>query len=1500
MARPRSRMNRFLRKLGEVAAISGLYFLASQLGWQVQGGTARLALLWPASGVAVAAILLLPRGGATGVWLGGFLVGLATYNAFLPLATLATVSMIQGGSAALQAWVVARLARRRIGPFPEKPRPSHLLKFTAIAAAGSTIGATGLAATQWAAQIPTVAPVAIVWLSLWLGSTIGIVVFTPFLLMLYRWFHSESIEHQLAPMVFGLGIGLGLFLFILLWANESANMRAHFHDDAAALQFEFQEELDRHVHAFQSAHTLIVASERVEREEFETFMHLHAADLNVPGLVAVAWAPLVAARDRAAFEGAMQSEDMPGFQIIEIDDSGERVAAGVHDEYFPVTYVYPAAGNEALLGQDLSSVDLAAAAIATARGSTDQIFTAPLRLAWLPDAPTGVMSFQSVGPENGRVAMGASPTAGPAGLLVGIMRADVILEGAMAGVDTTNRDVYVVDSASDSQLLAAQTAHQGEVVDLPAESTAVLHSDLPVSLNNRTWIIRTIAQPGFGTEHRTALPVSTALAALTLASLLSVYISRRQHAAEILRQSQDQYRLLAENISDVIWIMDAETSRLRYISPSVEPLTGYSAEALLSDHAPLTLMPDSDEWAKRTLPARLAAYQRHESHTYVDEIPLLRADGTRVWTETTTRYHADPESGRVLIYGASRNIDERKTIEKALHRSELQYRVLFEGAAEGIIAANIDSRTFTFVNPAICALFGYSSVEFLKLHVEDLHPPESRQIVMAGFQSLVRGEIRVITDLPCVRRDGTRFYVDIAGSTITMDGVPHVVGFFTDVTHRKLTEEALQWETSLLRALIDSIPDLVFFKDEHSVYLGCNHAFEALYGVKEADLIGKTDDDYTSPEQAKFFQAHDRSVLVSGRPQRNEEWLTFADGREALFDTLKTPLYGPNGQQRGMLGISRDITELRRVEELLRTRIGLAEYAATHSLQELCQEVVDQAEKMTASQIGFLHLVHKDQNEIELQTWSTATLQTMCTADASLVHYPLDTAGIWADCVRHKQPLLFNHYAGVAGRRGLPPGHVQMERLMTAPVVRGGEIVAILGVGNKQVDYSEQDLEYLAHIATSAWDIILRKQAEDNLHAERAALAQRVEERTADLSLTNLQLEHALRVKNEFLANMSHELRTPLNAILALSETLREQLRGPLNDHQSKAVRIIEESGQHLLALINDILDLSKLEAGKLEIQPQPVLLADVCESSLAFVKQLALKKNLTVTYTQDDRGLRVEADPRRLKQILVNLLNNAVKFTPNQGNVWLEVALDRSLQVVCLTVRDDGIGIAASDLPRLFQPFTQLDTGLSRQYEGSGLGLVIVSRLVELHNGSIKVTSDGIPGRGTTFVVALPWSEPAEAANAGDLPQPAVDAMIPPARPDVAAESRGVILLVEDNEINIHAIVEYLQDIGFTIEIARNGQEAIDVAAWLNPDLILMDIQMPVLDGISATRRLRAKPATANTPIIALTALAMPGDRERCLAAGATDYLAKPIRLTALVEMMDRLLESAPDKTPT
>ena len=388
-----------------------------------------------------------------------------------------------------------------------------------------------------------------------------------------------------------------------------------------------------------------------------------------------------------------------------------------------------------------------------------------------------------------------------------------------------------------------------------------------------------------------------------------------------------------------------------------------------------------------------------------------------------------------------------------------------------------------------------------------------------------------------------------------------------------------------------------------------------------------------------------------------------------------------------------------------------------------------------------------------------------------------------------------------------------------------------------------------------------------------------LEERSAELSVANAQLARAARLKDEFLASMSHELRTPLNAVLGMAEVLSEEIPGPLVPAQRDCVQTIAESGRHLLALINDILDLSKIEAGKIVIDCEPVPLREIVRASLRFIKESALKKNLQVCEDFRQTTETVVADSRRLKQILINLLANAVKFTPEGGRVGIEVWQPPERDAVAFTVWDTGIGIAAADLAGLFQPFVQVDSKLSRQFGGTGLGLAIVRKLAELHDGSVAVES--VPGHGSRFTVVLPLA-----------PSPSGPTNVPAAAPAAELPARDPlrplrVLLVEDNERTIAAFRQYLEAHGCAIAVAATGPEGLDLARHTPVDVVVLDLQLPGMDGFEVLQALRQHPATAALPVVALTALNMPGARARCLAAGARAHLEKPVRLPVLFDLL-------------
>ncbi len=445
---------------------------------------------------------------------------------------------------------------------------------------------------------------------------------------------------------------------------------------------------------------------------------------------------------------------------------------------------------------------------------------------------------------------------------------------------------------------------------------------------------------------------------------------------------------------------------------------------------------------------------------------------------------------------------------------------------------------------------------------------------------------------------------------------------------------------------------------------------------------------------------------------------------------------------------------------------------------------------------------------------------------------------------------------------------------------KNGDLVwALLSVSLVRDEHGQPN-----HFISQIIDITERKHWEAALQQERAALETRVQDRTIELSQANASLMHALRVKDEFLASMSHELRTPLTGILGLTEVVRAGIYGKYDERMEKPLRNIEESGKHLLSLINDILDLSKAEARMIKLEMSPVLVMSVVQSSLRMVQESAQQKQIPIAMSLETGVEVVEADERRLKQILVNLLSNAVKFTGVKGKVGIDVVGQPGRDQMDFVVWDTGIGIDPKDMNRLFVPFVQLDSRLDRQYSGTGLGLALVYRLVELHGGSIRVESQ--PGVGTRFTVSLPWRNTHNFSGGSEKNRPCTPALLSPGErenQDKNPVQCPVCLIAEDNEITLGMLRDFLTGKGYQVHEARDGAEAVQKAKDLRPDVILMDIQMPVMDGIAATRHLREDSELKNTLIIALTALAMVGDRERCLEAGVDEYLSKPVNLGEL-----------------
>ena len=380
------------------------------------------------------------------------------------------------------------------------------------------------------------------------------------------------------------------------------------------------------------------------------------------------------------------------------------------------------------------------------------------------------------------------------------------------------------------------------------------------------------------------------------------------------------------------------------------------------------------------------------------------------------------------------------------------------------------------------------------------------------------------------------------------------------------------------------------------------------------------------------------------------------------------------------------------------------------------------------------------------------------------------------------------------------------------------------------------------------------------------------------IEVANLRLQEIDRQKGQFLSSMSHELRTPLNAILGFSDLLAGQHFGSLNEKQIEYVNHIEISGKHLLDLITDILDIAKIDAGTMDLQMEECLPMEILSAVMSLIKPQLEKKRLQLVPSIDPSITSMVCDIRKVKQILVNLLSNAIKFTPENGRI--EVKIFNEGHATKIEISDTGIGIAVEDQEKVFDEFYQLDPARDEALGGTGIGLALARRLVELHGGKIGVESE--KGKGSTFWFTLPDRSLAE--TKGDVQ-----------KNDIADEtgypSNNRILVAEDNPANLAMVLDMLSIHDHEVFVAKNGEEAVDLAQSSNPELILMDIRMPVMDGLEATRRLRAQPGFSDIPIIALTASVGNESREKYLETGFTDHLPKPVKSKELFSMLKRYL---------
>ena len=676
------------------------------------------------------------------------------------------------------------------------------------------------------------------------------------------------------------------------------------------------------------------------------------------------------------------------------------------------------------------------------------------------------------------------------------------------------------------------------------------------------------------------------------------------------------------------------------------------------------------------------------------------------------------------------------------------------------------------------------------------------------------------------------------------------------IAERLQAEQALQeanrklnYSEERFRIALKNSPIVVFNQDTELRY---TWIYNPALGFDASQVVGKFESDLFLPEDAKKIAALKWEVLRTGMGTREEVVIGYNEDIKC-YDLSVDPLRNADGEIVGVTCAALDITPRKKAEQAL------------EESQRFIQKIADATPNLLyIYDLEEKRNVYSNREVAKILGYTPEQILEMGAGLVPNLVHPDDLTRV----LKHQ------------------------ERFATA---KDGEIVE----SEYRMKNASGEWRWLY-----SWDTVFARTAEGTpkqilgAASDMTALKQAEEalrQNNEILAATNAELARATRLKNEFLASMSHELRTPLNAILGMSEGLLEELCGTLTERQRKAISTIEKSGKHLLELINEILDLAKIEAGKLQLHIAPVGVTSLVESSLTFVKQHAYQKNIKIS-TRIPEGLpEIEVDDRRMRQVLINLLSNAIKFTWEGGSVTVEVEMDAEEQIVRFSVSDTGIGIAPENMGKLFQPFVQIDSSLSRLYEGTGLGLALVRRIVELHEGGVSFESE--VGKGSRFTVAVPGMRQKKVQST-ERPLSVTDCQLATVSSDAQIAESGegapdspLILLAEDNEANIETISNYLLAAGYRLVLAKNGREAIYMTQQHKPSLILMDIQMPEMDGLSATAQIRSHSDTATIPIIALTALAMPGDREKCLAAGADAYMIKPVSFKQLVKMIKELL---------
>jgi PAS domain S-box-containing protein len=707
---------------------------------------------------------------------------------------------------------------------------------------------------------------------------------------------------------------------------------------------------------------------------------------------------------------------------------------------------------------------------------------------------------------------------------------------------------------------------------------------------------------------------------------------------------------------------------------------------------------------------------------------------------TRTELAARAEAWRRRTRSLEGRLRRRDQADEELRQSESRLRSLFEYGEDLIVACRLDG-TITNVNRAIEKALGWSREELIGHSIAQSVTPASVELGQERVRRALAGQkLPKIFELEAVRRDGilvpaegwAHFIRDVAGRPIEQLGV------FRDITERRRAEEAIRESEERYRSLFDNANDSILTFTLDGVVTSVNRAYERLTGWPRDELIGLNWGVLIAPVDRERMADRTRRALAGEKLSSLFEVRTLCkDGRDVPLEGRTRMQRDREGRPVAFQGIYRDITERKRAEEALRESED--RYRAMFAEAEERRQVLDRLYRVMASmQVSlnsqdrlrrFVEGVHEvlgfDRFYVALASPDLEVFEVVAAAGVEMFErLPLSpAAGPLYHAFATRQPLAILtdedlQHAPPVGADYRDRTYFRSRRFIVAPLIAGDRVIGVASADNKTTrrPITPANVELFTLVSQQLATAL-----------EEARLYAEIEHKSA-------QLESASRHKSEFLANMSHELRTPLNAIIGFSEVLSERMFGELNEKQEEYLKDIHASGQHLLSLINDILDLSKIEAGRMELEVAEFHLPQAIENALVLVRERALRRGITLEQSIDPRLGEIQGDERKVKQVLLNLLSNAIKFTPDGGRIDVRaIAVDGSVQV---SVSDTGVGIAPEDQGAIFEEFRQVGTA-DKKVEGTGLGLALSRRFVELHGGRIWVKSQ--IGAGSTFTFTIP-----------------------------------------------------------------------------------------------------------------------------------------------------------------